>query len=630
MVSSASSSLSLPASSYRRSAVLWLFLVPAIGGFLFGYDIGATSFAVVQLASFDNNFNALSLKDAPLKMGWFVSSPSNGALLGTLFLMYIDGGGGGGGNNKSNKNYNKNNNIVSLFTRKLLAPIGRRTELRYAGVLYAIGGMLQFLSAFIGGDGGGGDNDNGTSSSSYSFLSLMLSPFAVLSLGRWIYGAGIGFAMHGGPTYLAETTPPSVRGTVVGGKEIAIVVGILAGYAMGYKLCTSTTTSTTIGTDTNSDDNNGWAYVYAATVFGAVLMIGFSYVIPESARYLVSTSISTNNDDDDKDDETARSLISAEVMESLKFVWNPKQARLEHAKLLEHQQKVSLDNQNNDNDNSGGEGRGFVSILLPLLTDPSVRPALTAGLGLVVLQQVTGQPSVLSYATQILSKVPGLTGSSSVLLAVFKVFATSISVVLVETRGRKTLLMIGCSLMCVSLLILTFAFADDNADADNADTAVADTDTITTEQPQPQALDARSILAVLGMFAYIAGYQIGFGPITWLMISEVFPQHIRGKAVALSVSTNFALNAMVQFLVPLQIAHFGMSKTFLIFGVLSAYSLYFVKHHVPETKGLTLEEIEEQFAALRQATSTTTKEANTTVGLEKMEEEEEERTQLLS
>jgi hypothetical protein len=92
--------------------------------------------------------------------------------------------------------------------------------------------------------------------------------------------------------------------------------------------------------------------------------------------------------------------------------------------------------------------------------------------------------------------------------------------------------------------------------------------------------------------------KVGFGPITWLIISEVFPQSIRGPAVALSVQMNFLLNAIVQFGVPLLEQQLGLSFMFGSFGLLTAYSIYFVYTKIPETRGLTLEEIEEKLGSL--------------------------------
>ena len=161
--------------------------------------------------------------DAPFKTGWIVSSPSFGALLGTIILMYIDDNNDNDNDNRHRQENGVNRNgggIIRKFKFKF-KPIGRRTELRYAGIFYLIGGVLEFLSS---------------SSSLDVFCNL---PIIILSIGRWIYGIGIGFAMHGGPTYLAELAPSTIRGQLVGGKEIAIVIGILIGYSMGYLFCGS-------------------------------------------------------------------------------------------------------------------------------------------------------------------------------------------------------------------------------------------------------------------------------------------------------------------------------------------------------------------------------------------------------
>jgi len=175
-------------------------------------------------------------------------------------------------------------------------------------------------------------------------------------------------------------------------------------------------------------------------------------------------------------------------------------------------------------------------------------------------------------------------------------------VVLVERYGRKKLLLVGCSFMLAALMVLVFAFRDeDTGDVD---------DEASSNKNNPAALDTKSLLALLGMFAYIAGYQVGFGPITWLMISEVFPQSVRGTAVALSVQANFLGNAVVQLLVPLLQSGLGMSRTFCLFGIATAYALWFVHHSVPETKGLTLEEIEIKLAAMVECTARTKSESD--------------------
>merc|ERR1719478_1157011 len=97
------------------------------------------------------------------------------------------------------------------------------------------------------------------------------------------------------------------------------------------------------------------------------------------------------------------------------------------------------------------------------------------------------------------------------------------------------------------------------------------------------------------MFVYIGGYQVGFGPIAWLIISEVFPLEVRGAAVSVAVLSNFFWNVVVSFVIPIEMRVLGSVPIFGIFAVLTFLSLIFVHRCVPETEGLSLEEIEAFF-----------------------------------
>ena len=202
------------------------------------------------------------------------------------------------------------------------------------------------------------------------------------------------------------------------------------------------------------------------------------------------------------------------------------------------------------------------------------RPALIAGIGLVFLQQVTGQPSVLYYAASIFSNA-GLASVATVGVAAFKLVMTLITVFTVDRFGRKLLLYIGISVMLVALIALTIGFLFMGSD-DGGGGELSPTQTV----------------VLVAMFIYIGGYQIGFGPISWLLISEVFPLEVRGQAVALAVQNNFFWNVVTTYMFPVEEQLIGPSFTFLIFTGICAYSLYFVYRNVPETKGLTLEQIE--------------------------------------
>jgi hypothetical protein len=102
-----------------------------------------------------------------------------------------------------------------------------------------------------------------------------------------------------------------------------------------------------------------------------------------------------------------------------------------------------------------------------------------------------------------------------------------------------------------------------------------------------------STIILIAMFVYIGGYQIGFGTVIWLITLEVYPMAIRGPAVALSVQTNFALHALVEFIVPILQAWLGLRFVFGLFAVATASAILFVHFYIPETKGLSLEQIEQ-------------------------------------
>lgn len=391
---------------YYRHAVALLFVVPAIGGFLFGYDIGATSFAIVQLTNDSAKSGAsFTLANAPVWTGMVVAAPSFGALLGTAIVFVV------------------------------AETMGRRLELRVGAILYILGALVELLSA-----------------------RLPIAGFALSTLivARIIYGTGIGFAMHSAPAFLGEVMPPTIRGAVVSGKEVFIVCGMLLGYVIGYAF---------------KDEYRGWAHTFGMTLIPSTIMLLMSHFIPESPRWLASHK---------RDDE---------ALQALEFVWRPQQARIEHDNLIYARRERDL---------SSKDSQPQTSNFHMLCSAPTYRAALTAAVGLVVLQQITGQPSVLSYATPILISA-GLSSYASIVVAFFKVVATLLAVVLVEHCGRKKLLSIGCFLMLTALVILTVTFHGSSYSTSSNDDRRA---------KAIHELDARSIFTLIGMFVYIAGYQV--------------------------------------------------------------------------------------------------------------------------
>jgi len=210
------------------------------------------------------------------------------------------------------------------------------------------------------------------------------------------------------------------------------------------------------------------------------------------------------------------------------------------------------------------------------------RRAFVTTMGLLVLQQVTGQPSVVSYVT-VMFGTAGLDESSSILVSAFMMACTAVAVVLVDRRGRKLLLYIGCTMMFTALMILSILFTNDNTNNEE--------DGATTTKTTASTL--KLVVILFAMFVYIGGFQFGFGPVSWLLLSEMFPLEIRGEAVAFGVQVNFLLNFVVQSVIPILEDSIGLGATFGLFGFAAGFAIFFVYKYVPETKGLTLEEIQD-------------------------------------
>jgi sugar porter (SP) family MFS transporter len=202
----------------------------------------------------------------------------------------------------------------------------------------------------------------------------------------------------------------------------------------------------------------------------------------------------------------------------------------------------------------------------------SVRPALLVGIGLAVLQQITGINTVIYYAPIIMQSA-GIPSASGAILAtagvgVVNVVMTVVSMWLIDRVGRRPLLLVGIAGMAITLGALGMAFHG----------AVRST--------------ASTWLAVFSVMAYVASFAISLGPIFWLLIAEIYPLDIRSSAEGLSATFNWGSNLVVSltFLTLLQLM--GPARTFWLYGLLAVAAWIFSFYLVPETKGRSLEEIE--------------------------------------
>ncbi|PHQ78131.1 MAG: MFS transporter [Coxiella sp. (in: Bacteria)] len=212
-----------------------------------------------------------------------------------------------------------------------------------------------------------------------------------------------------------------------------------------------------------------------------------------------------------------------------------------------------------------------------MLFSKMIRPTLLIGSGLAFLQQVTGINTILYYATTIFT-MAGFHSIHSAIFAniivggVFVIFSI-VALAFIDTIGRRPLLFIGLSVMSVSLLGMSYAFH------------------------LPVGTKIIPYISLTSMLFFVAGFAVSLGPIMWLMISEIFPLKVRGRGSSLSTCVNWGSNLLVALTLPLLFAHIGRSNTFMIYFFISLGSLAFVYFFVPETKGISLEKIEENVYA---------------------------------
>ena len=201
------------------------------------------------------------------------------------------------------------------------------------------------------------------------------------------------------------------------------------------------------------------------------------------------------------------------------------------------------------------------------------RSVMGIGMGLLLAQQFSGQPCVLAYS-RVLFEAAGWGGNTSVVTVTIMGVVSSFTVTQVDRLGRKTLLMAGSAIMFIAVTFLAYGFWGWD------------------ENTNDKLSNAKKQIVLWSMFIFISGYQIGFGPISWTVLSEIFPTEIRGSAMALSVEVNFFAKFLTQFFFPVIQDKLGWGTTFLVFAATIIFGLGFVYYKVPETKGMTLEEIE--------------------------------------
>jgi MFS transporter, SP family, galactose:H+ symporter len=211
------------------------------------------------------------------------------------------------------------------------------------------------------------------------------------------------------------------------------------------------------------------------------------------------------------------------------------------------------------------------------ILDPVVRPALIIGIGLAAFQQLTGINTVIYYAPTILEFAGFQSAAVSILatagIGMINVIMTIVAISLIDRVGRRPLLLIGLIGMVISLGMLGTAFI------------------------LPGLSSSLGLLAVISLMLYVGSFAIGLGPVFWLMISEIYPLRIRGRAMSTATIVNWGTNLVVAITFLSLIQLIGTPGTFWLYSIIGIAAWIFVYFLVPETKGKSLEEIEIQLRA---------------------------------
>ncbi|HVO53831.1 MAG TPA: sugar porter family MFS transporter [Solirubrobacterales bacterium] len=348
----------------------------------------------------------------------------------------------------------------------------------------------------------------------------------VLVIARIVIGVAIGLASAAAPVYISEVAPPESRGQLVTFFQLAVTVGILVAYLVGLAF----------------NHIEGWRWMLGLGCVPALALAFGMLRMPQSPRWLVMTG----------DDFAARATLAKIRVD------DPDTIDMELEEI-----KGSLD-----------EKPGAWSELL----QPVVKAALVVGVGLAILQQVTGINTVIYYAPTIV-EFTGVNSSAGSILAavgvgVINVAFTVLALRLLDKAGRRTLLMIGVSGMVISLFTLGLAFIGGGGGS-----------------------TLGSIVAIVSLMTYVASFAISLGPIFWLLNAEIYPLNVRSKAAGIGTMANWAFNFIVSLTFLLLIEALGRTGAFWFYGAIGILTLVFCWKLVPETKGKHLEDIQAYFQA---------------------------------
>ena len=413
---------------------------------------------------------------------------------------------------------------------------------------------------------------------------------------RIVGGLGVGMAILVAPMYIAEVAPKKYRGTLVSINQLNIVLGISIAFFTNFFINKNVT-----------DTDLNWRWMLGIGVIPALLYLVFLFFVPQSPRWLAQRSKFSG----------ARKILQRLGGDA-------------YASATLNEIKESIERDIN-------RPKAYMKQLFTR----EMRFILFIGLGIAFLQQISAINAILYYAPIIFETAGGGRDSAfmqAVILGVINVVFTILAMFLIDRAGRKPLLIIGLSGIIIAYVLSSFAFFNAKYEINPGalsditheiqEKGISDEDALMIREKLSESLyisfnneteffdevekhtgsyfnttrniilknsiQINALLVLLGILLFMASFAISLGPVTWALLSEIFPNKIRGLAISVVGTFNALVSATVITVFPIELVTFGSAWTFSIFAIICLAGLVFVIRYIPETKGKSLEELEKQ------------------------------------
>ena len=420
--------------------------------------------------------------------------------------------------------------------------------------------------------------------------SAYASSYETLCIARMIGGAAFGAALILAPTYIAEIAGAKNRGKLVSIQQLNIVLGFFVAFLSNYFFNLWYTEGSEFLTD-----ENVWRWMLGVEALPAVLYFLALFFVPRSPRWLFAQ---------DRANE-GRAVLT----------------RL-HGEEVGLSESQSIES--SVNDESGRDKASFFELF-----KPSLRFILIVGLVIGVLQQATGINAIYFYATSIF-KQTGIGTTSAftqgVLLSFTSVVFTVLAIFTIDRIGRRPLMLCGIGGIAVSLLLCAYGFNQakyqlspeqavaitgveqdkvaelaglsfkNDVEFKNKMKALLGKDLYAKNEGAvlEGAIEMNANIVLVGVLGFIACFAFSLGPVMWVMLSEMYPNRIRGLAIGSIGLVNSFTAWFVTQIFPWELSNLGNSTSFLIFGLIAAAGTVVLYRILPETKGKSLEELENE------------------------------------